>query len=82
MTGSDPTTCACGGASLVVETRRTPGGLRRRRSCRQCGARWTTYEVLTGMAVIRRPTRPRPEPRNPQFRVVSVRSATLVGGDR
>jgi transcriptional regulator NrdR family protein len=78
----DPTTCACGGASLVVETRKTPGGLRRRRSCRECGARWTTYEVLTGMAVIRRPTKPTPARVRPQFRVVSVRSATVVGGSR
>jgi transcriptional regulator NrdR family protein len=79
---TDPTVCACGGDSAVIETRKTPGGLRRRRSCRECGARWTTYEVLTGMAVIRRPSRPRPQTVRPQFRVVSVRSATLVGGDR
>lgn len=38
--------CACGGESVVTQTR-TPvtGGLRRRRKCLSCGRLWSTEEV-------------------------------------
>ena len=39
---------ACGGDSHVVDTRDTAEGeIRRRRKCDQCGARWSTLEVMT-----------------------------------
>jgi transcriptional regulator NrdR family protein len=76
---SDPTRCACGGDSGIVETRKTPNGLRRRRRCVDCGARWTTYEVMAGMAVIPRAPKPLPARRRVQHRIVAIRSATPVG---
>ena len=41
-----PWRCVCGGESDVLESRRNPHGpTRRRRSCPDCGERWTTYET-------------------------------------
>lgn len=36
----------CEGSTRVLETRDTGAGTRRRRECRRCGHRFTTYEVL------------------------------------
>lgn len=38
------TTCDCAN-NLVVDSRRTVGGVRRRRECLQCGRRWLTLEI-------------------------------------
>lgn len=35
----------CGAESAVVDSRKEPTYVRRRRKCLNCGARWTTYEV-------------------------------------
>lgn len=35
----------CGAKSAVLETRESGEGLRRRRECGACGARWTTVEL-------------------------------------
>lgn len=35
----------CGGRSQVTDSRHKPDGIRRRRSCKACGNRWTTMEV-------------------------------------
>lgn len=37
--------CSCGGVTRVVETRRSPCGVRRRRECRACLRRFTTFEL-------------------------------------
>lgn len=38
---------ACGGTRIMtVYTRPKPGGILRRRECRQCGRRFTTLEAL------------------------------------
>lgn len=31
--------------SLVIESRKSPLGIRRRRDCQDCGHRWTTVEI-------------------------------------
>jgi len=36
----------CGGKSQVVDTRASGEGIRRRRECRVCGQRFTTYERI------------------------------------
>lgn len=36
--------CLCGGDSHVLETASDRSPIRRRRECRECGRRWTTYE--------------------------------------
>ena len=36
--------CACGGRTRVRESRQTISRVRRRRECRKCGDRFTTYE--------------------------------------
>ena len=39
----------CGGAeSIVTDSRPSKGGVRRRRECRGCEFRFTTYEMLVG----------------------------------
>lgn len=38
-------TC-CGREAAVVDSRPLKTGVRRRRACRSCGRRWTTYEVV------------------------------------
>lgn len=38
----------------VVETRSAPGGIRRRRVCRQCGHKFSTFEELKNFKVGRR----------------------------
>ena len=41
--------CECGGNMTVIDTRRAPNAVcRRRRCCDQCGKRETTYEVTAG----------------------------------
>ncbi len=35
----------CGGKSCVVDVREVPYGVRRRRSCEECGCRFSTVEV-------------------------------------
>lgn len=37
--------CECGGQLFVVETRPVRNTVKRRRECKRCGERWTTYEV-------------------------------------
>lgn len=34
----------CGGFSQVLDSREVEQSIRRRRKCRRCGGRWTTYE--------------------------------------
>ncbi len=36
--------CACGGPTKVIDSRGMNGGIRRRRVCKKCNARWSTYE--------------------------------------
>lgn len=36
--------CACGSLTEVRDSRPCPGGIRRRRRCSACGARFTTFE--------------------------------------
>ena len=40
--------CGCGGKTFVVDSRASnrSGALMRRRECRRCGERFTTYEVI------------------------------------
>lgn len=49
----------CGGDSRVLETRQrgVDGGVRRRRKCMRCGAKWTTAELrcVRGQTVIAAP---------------------------
>lgn len=45
MTSATAVTCACGGSAEVVETRMASHGIRRRRRCKTCSARWTTCEI-------------------------------------
>lgn len=40
---------ACAGASEVNDSRSTNGTVKRRRECKACGGRWTTYEVSEGV---------------------------------
>lgn len=40
--------CVCGGASAVIDSRGTSQAIRRRRRCKKCGAKWTTYERIEG----------------------------------
>lgn len=35
---------ACADDSVIIETREQIGAIRRRRECKGCGQRWTTYE--------------------------------------
>lgn len=45
---ADPAICAtCGGDSIVIDSRLSKYGLRRRRQCREedCQSRWTTREL-------------------------------------
>jgi hypothetical protein len=35
----------CGGESEVIDSREIYGTKRRRRQCKACGLRWSTYEV-------------------------------------
>lgn len=37
--------CNCGAGSRVIETDEIHFAVRRRRVCRNCGLRWTTYEI-------------------------------------
>lgn len=37
----------CGGPSKVTDKRKSPEGIRRRRECRRCRKRFTTYEKLS-----------------------------------
>ena len=43
-------TQGCRSGSIVVETRETIFTIRRRRKCRSCGTKWTTYEVIENSA--------------------------------
>lgn len=36
----------CNGRTRVLETRESPHGTRRRRECRSCGRRFTTFEAV------------------------------------
>lgn len=36
--------CGCGGTTRVIDTRPHDGGIRRRRQCEACGARFSTQE--------------------------------------
>lgn len=38
--------CKCGGVTKVIDSRKSGGGIRRRRKCLECGVRFTTKEVL------------------------------------
>lgn len=48
----------CGADSSVIETRRTPAGARRRRSCDGCGFKFSTIETI----VVGKERRPFTEP--------------------
>jgi transcriptional regulator NrdR family protein len=37
--------CSCGGPTQVIDSRGAGESLRRRRKCKRCGAKVTTYEV-------------------------------------
>lgn len=51
--------CLCGGRTVVLESRRLRSGVRRRRQCQECGARFTSMEkmIMEGENVGSRPTR-------------------------
>lgn len=36
--------CICGGPTTVLDSRPSSSGIRRRRRCKRCDSRWTTYE--------------------------------------
>jgi len=38
----------CGGKSIVIDVRKVAYGVRRRRSCEECGCRFSTVEVGIG----------------------------------
>ncbi len=42
------------GENSVVETRSTPGGLRRRRLCKKCAYKFSTFEIIKEYKVGRR----------------------------
>jgi len=43
---STVTNCSeCGGHTVVIDSRKTPKGLRRRRQCDGCGVKFNTFEV-------------------------------------
>jgi len=46
--------CHSRGANLVTDSRTNDDGtvVRRRRQCRSCGARFTTYETATNPAIV------------------------------
>lgn len=37
---------SCGGWTIVTSSRPYPNGIKRRRQCRDCGVKFTTYETL------------------------------------
>src|SRR5215831_17595800 len=46
----------CRGKTSVTETRESPRGVRRRRRCRSCGYRFTTFECAVVQIVTQRAT--------------------------
>ena len=54
--------CACGGRMDIESTRDAPGGIRRRRQCRSCGERITTYERIEGVGAAVPPDMPERRP--------------------
>jgi len=50
--------CKCGGKTFVSDSRcGRSGAIRRRRECKRCGERWTTYEVTADVLEMIEPAR-------------------------
>lgn len=70
--------CDCGAEDTsVVDSRRRPEHLRRRRRCKRCGARWTTHEVrVPGRLTPKEAARARDARRRLHFALEAARHLT------